>query len=602
VRISILIFLGLILSVFGKSQNIDSLERALNSANDTQTVQIYYKLLQAYEYSEPEKSLDFAKKILEHPLNQEPYYRARNYINLGKLFKNLGQFDSAVSNMLTGIQIAEKAGDFKNMAMGYNSLGLIYKTNSDFEKALKYYRLSNIECTKLNFPNGMAMTLNNIGTILDAMNKTDSALVYYNKAAKIAEDNDLTGAKAVSYNNIGEVFSKEGKDAEALPYYYKTLTCDSITNNMMGMCYTLYNISTSYKVLGDLDKAFEVLNTIEPLTKRLNSTQMFILYERHIANLHEEAGNFELAYRAHQRFKTLNDSVYNSSKSEQIAEMQTKYETEKKELEIKNLSQENEINALAIQRKNGLILVGFVVMFLILLLVYFFVKQLRTNQKHKLTEAILFERDKGIAALFKGVEEERKRIAQDLHDGVGQQLSGLKLSMSHLQSKLFKKDTPENANFEILVKKLDTTCQEVREISHQMMPKTLIENGVLSAIEDMLENTLVGTGINYNIEHYKLKDRLPETIELTLFRICQELINNTIKHAKATEIIVQLIKSKKNIVLIVEDNGQGFDQNKSSDGIGLLNLTSRLNTINGEVSYESSPNSGASATVRIPLV
>ena len=78
-----------------------------------------------------------------------------------------------------------------------------------------------------------------------------------------------------------------------------------------------------------------------------------------------------------------------------------------------------------------------------------------------------------------------------------------------------------------------------------MMPKALIENGVLSAIEDMLENTLVGTGISYNIEHYQLKERLPETIELTLFRICQELINNTIKHAKATEIIVQLIKSKK---------------------------------------------------------
>ncbi|MAZ36276.1 MAG: hypothetical protein CL842_02365 [Crocinitomicaceae bacterium] len=558
--------------------------------------------MRAYEYSEPEKSLDFAQKILRHPLNQEPYYRARNYINLGKLFKNLGQFDSAVSNMLTGIQIAEKVADFKNMAMGYNSLGLIYKTNSDFEKALKYYRLSNIECTKLNYPNGMAMTLNNIGTILDAMNNTDSALVYYNNAAKIAEANDLIGAKAVSYNNIGEIYSKAGNDAEALPYYYKTLTCDSITNNMMGMCYTLYNISTSYKSLGKLDKAFEVLKTVEPITNRLNSPQMFILYERHVSNLHEEAGNYEEALQAHKRFHTLSDSVYNSEKSAQIAEMQTKYETEKKELEIQNLSQENEIKELAIQRKNGLILGGAAAVILMLLLIYLFVKQLRAKQKQKMIEAVLLERDKGIAAMFKGIEEERKRIAQDLHDGVGQQLSGLKLSLSHLQSKLFKKDTPENENFEILVKKLDTTCTEVREISHQMMPKALIENGVLSAIEDMLENTLVGTGISYNIEHYQLKERLPETIELTLFRICQELINNTIKHAKATEIIVQLIKSKKNIVLIVEDNGQGFDQNKSSDGIGLLNLTSRLNTINGEVSYESSSNSGTSATIRIPLV
>ena len=135
-----------------------------------------------------------------------------------------------------------------------------------------------------------------------------------------------------------------------------------------------------------------------------------------------------------------------------------------------------------------------------------------------------------------------------------------------------------------------------------MLPKTLSENGLLSALEDMLENSLVGTGINYNLEHYRLKERLLENIELTLFRICQELINNTIKHAKASEISLQLIRSSKNVVLIVEDNGTDFDKVVAKDGIGLSNLSSRLSAINGEVSYESSPKSVTSATVRIPLV
>lgn len=174
--------------------------------------------------------------------------------------------------------------------------------------------------------------------------------------------------------------------------------------------------------------------------------------------------------------------------------------------------------------------------------------------------------------------------------------------MSHLQSNIVEPNSQAEQDFLVLVNKLDQTCKEVREISHQMLPKTLAENGLLSALEDMLENSLVGTGVNYNLEHYRLKERLSENVELTLFRICQELINNTIKHAQASEISVQIIRSKNNVVLIVEDNGRGFDQNTSKDGIGLLNLSNRLSTINGEVSYESSPNSGTSATVRIPLV
>ncbi len=585
------------------AQNVDSLKLALSSGvDDTVEVNIYYQLFKAYEYSNPKKAIAYSKKLLKHPMNQEPYYQARNYIDLGKVFKNVGQFDSAVAYMLQGIEIAEKHDDLKNQSMGYNSLGVIYKKNSDLEKAIRYYRASNKACTQLNFTKGMAMTLNNIGTIHDALENADSALFYYKKAMNIAEKNKLIGAQAVSYNNIGEILAKEGKESEALSYFYKTLVCDSITNNLMGMSYTLFNIVTCQKILGEIDAAFKTIERAEKNAQKINSKQIDLLYQRSLADLLESKGNYKAALKAQKKFKALSDSVYNNQKSEQIAEMEAKYESEKKELEIQNLSQENEIKELDIQRKNGIILAALALVFLGALLSYFFVSQLRAKQKQKMTEAVLLERDKGIAALFAGIEEERKRIAQGLHDGVGQQLSSLKLSMEHLKSKAINEDKDHIISFELLVKKIDDACKEVREISHQMLPKTLIEKGVLSAIEDMMEHTLNGTGINYSLEHYQLRERLPENIELTLFRICQELINNTIKHAKASEIVVQLIRSKNNVVLIVEDNGQGFDQKKSSDGIGLLNLTSRLNTIKGEVSYESSPGSGTSATIRIPLI
>ena len=299
-------------------QNVDSLEQALETVvDDTVQVDIYYDLLRANEYSNPQKALYYSKQILNHPLNQEPYYKARNYINVGKLFKNVGQFDSAVANMLTGIKIAEKENDFKNKAMGYNSLGIIYKANSDWKNALKFYRLSYIECNNNDFANGVAMTLNNLGTIHDALENRDSAIYYYEKAAGIAEENDLIGAKAVSYNNLGEILAKDGKNNEALEYFYKTLACDSITKNFMGMSYTLYNIITCQKLLGNTKEAFTTLEKAEQISKELGSKQIDLLYQRSLSDMLEVKGDYKGALKAHQRFKALNDSVYNSEKSAQ---------------------------------------------------------------------------------------------------------------------------------------------------------------------------------------------------------------------------------------------------------------------------------------------
>lgn len=414
------IFSLLLIAQLALSKNIDSLEKELSrNIPDSVEVNIYYSLLLAYEYSEPQKALFYVKKMLDHPIHQTPYYQARGKIQAGRLYKNLGQFDSAVVYMLDGITIADQENDYKNQAIGYNSLGVIYKANSDWDNALKYYKLAYAACTKYNFVNGIAMTLNNIGTIHDALENRDSAIIYYERAVNIAEENDLIGAKAVSYNNLGEILAKEGKEDEALPYFYKTLTCDSLTNNLHGMSYTLFNIVTSLKVLGRQEEAFSVLKQAEQVAKKIKSTQIDLLYQRSLSDMLEHKGDYKAALEAHKRFKALNDSVYNAQKSEQIAEMQTKYETEKKELEIRNLSQENEIKTLDLQRKNTLLLGTAAMVILIVLLAFVFVKQLRTKQKHDLTKGILAEREKGIAALFKGIEEERKRIAQDLHDGIG---------------------------------------------------------------------------------------------------------------------------------------------------------------------------------------
>ncbi len=130
--------------------------------------------------------------------------------------------------------------------------------------------------------------------------------------------------------------------------------------------------------------------------------------------------------------------------------------------------------------------------------------------------------------------------------------------------------------------------------------KQLVKSGQY-AIQDMLKKCLDPTNLKYEFEHFKVEGRFAENVEISLYRITQELVNNVIKHSGATEIAVQLIKSKSKLLLIVEDNGSGFNVKKENDGIGLMNIKSRLNTINGEVNFEPSPNSGMVATIRIPV-
>jgi signal transduction histidine kinase len=134
-----------------------------------------------------------------------------------------------------------------------------------------------------------------------------------------------------------------------------------------------------------------------------------------------------------------------------------------------------------------------------------------------------------------------------------------------------------------------------------MMPRVLSEVGLAAAIHDLLEKTLTPTGLQHHFDTVGTDRRLPETIELSLYRIAQELINNIIKHAQATEVHVQLLQQRTQALLIVEDNGLGFDLTRASSGLGLLNVQSRASTVQGEVQWEQRTGGGTSVIVRVPI-
>jgi signal transduction histidine kinase len=295
-----------------------------------------------------------------------------------------------------------------------------------------------------------------------------------------------------------------------------------------------------------------------------------------------KAERYKEAYEHYVRAFNLFQENYKAENQLQINQLETQFKT-KEIAEAKKLSDAKSL-AEKRQKENYLILLVLVVS---VVLIAFLVLYLRNTKKNAAIK-LRFQEER-LASIIEGQEQERARIAKELHDGIVQDLTVLKMEMSNLNQE------SESIN------KLDKITKEVRELSYQMMPVTLREMGLISAIEELLHRSLSKNGIAFELEHFNYEERLSDKIEVSVYRICQELLNNVLKHAGASRVSVMIRKSETQLTFIFEDNGKGFDTETSKKGIGLESLNSRIAFLNGNLEIDSSEQKGTTAFIRIPL-
>ena len=283
-----------------------------------------------------------------------------------------------------------------------------------------------------------------------------------------------------------------------------------------------------------------------------------------------------------------------------------KYEKEKDQAHILSLENENLFKDLRIRtrtnQRNVYFFTGLGIIIIALFLFIFFrykTKKEKIIASQKIRQ--LEEEKKLLAARFlvEGQEEERKRIAQELHDGLGVLLSATKMQFSTISDK-----SPENkALIEKASKFLDQASGDVRKISHNMMPGLLTKLGLYEALEDLFDNLADTRGLNAQIEISGIKERLPENQEIMLYRIIQEMVNNTLKHADAKQIELQINVRQEWLDIRYSDDGKGFDveEKQEQKTLGLQNILSRVKFLNGSVSIESSPAKGCVFIMQIPV-
>ena len=260
-----------------------------------------------------------------------------------------------------------------------------------------------------------------------------------------------------------------------------------------------------------------------------------------------------------------------------------------------------EINATQDGRKNILFISTLSLAILLLTAIFLFYRKKQIQHKAELDAELASQKELRAKSIIEAEEKERIRIATDLHDGVGQLLSAAKLNLSSLENKINLNDASQQTAFQNAISLVDDSVKEVRSVSHNMMPNTLLKLGLASAVKEFVTKIQGTPNLKVNLEIVGLNNRIEQEKETVIYRVIQEVVSNIIKHAKATELTLQIIKHEHELSILIEDNGIGFDTSKinSFEGIGVKNILSRIEFINGAVHFDSVLGRGTTVIIEL---
>lgn len=533
--------------------------------------------------------------------------------DMGDYYMSREMYREAMSCYLKSITIEEKRKDELRIADLNDKLGTVYYYMEVFDKSLDYHKKALGIYQSRNDTSGIAGVLSNIGNLHSSREfcekrTAEEKLSDYNTAIDFLERSatmysitrNSQGIAKVS-QDIAAVYNKMKKPEMALGYVQKSLDYYREINDPEGIAGTLYTIGKTYYRAKDYKRSIESFKESEKIALEGNLTGgIQYLYEA-LAMPYYDIGDYKNAYNTYIKYMTIRDSVYNAEKSRQIIELETKYQSELKQQEIMRLTAER-------KRKNSLI---YMLGALILLLgssVIYYIRLIRKNkiiadQNIRIREdrILQLEQEKlymAARSVMEGEEAERSRLASDLHNGLGGLLSGLKINLSSMKENAII--THENlSSFNHTLSLLDTSISELRRIAHNLMPETLNNYGLKTALADFCSQVSPSGLPKIVLQFFGEEIRYTKELELTVYRIIQELVNNSLKHSGADRIDIQLFSEAERVSAQVADNGKGFDSTaveEKGKGKGLQNIRDRITALNGRFDLRSRPGEGAEIT------
>jgi signal transduction histidine kinase len=524
--------------------------------------------------------------------------------SMGATLGQLGRRDEALQYYFRAEDIYELLGDKQRQAYVLNNIAIIYKFFEEYDKALELFEKCKAVSLKAG-NHGMTVTSSmNIAGIYYFTDQTKKAEEAYLDAIELNNEQPNDDILAAIYISLGAIYAELNQAELSFDYITKALQITKQTKNLRSETQAYYKLAHYYLKKGNTAEAEKYFRKTISGAKKTSDIQHLSYSYKYLSVILEENGDYKNALANYKLSKELNDSIINEKKLEIIFDMESKYEKKKDEAEILRLSNENAVKEI----QNSDLKIQLITVFSIVVLLAGIMLFIRLkNKKDKIiTEQRiqqLEEEQKLLAAqsVIVGQENERKRIAQELHDGIGVLLSTASIHFSNVEETSTDEKTTQLLNK--ANKLLKQAGGEVRKISHDMMPGVLSKFGLQEALEDIFETVEDAGSIEADYD-IKLEDeRLDENTEMILYRIVQEILNNTLKHAHATQIHFTLKKEANELIIHYNDNGKGFDQNKvqGAKSLGLSGIKSRIDFLKGNMKFTSTPGKGVHYEIRIPV-
>lgn len=606
-----------------------------------------------------QNAVEISRKI------QFPQEESMNLVNIGITTMGMGKYDQAMDALLKALSINERINDQAEIAYIQYTLAGLYNRMKNFDKALEYNQRALQIFQKLNKELTVVSIRFNMATIQIKKRDYEEAKNNLLTILPVFEKMNSQDRLRKTYVQLLNIADLTANDADAEKYLKLALKYSVLTGavgNDVGILINQARLDIANKNFTDAESK---------LQKALAMAQKATLYleilnvRRQLIVLYQQSGQSAKGIMELSEYDMAKEKVLNEENLSRLNELQTQYETEKKENQIALLDKENSIKSLqisnnrleithkqqliteqqqsltitglklknkdqllvnqqldaekkaqnikslekqsqlqnleltnrglALKQRNYAILAILIAFAAIAGLSFSYYKRQKLKQQHHLQAAIYKQQEIATKAVFDGEQQERIRIARDLHDSIGQMLSVVQMNLSTLDA-----SNPVTTHTQQLV---DKTITEVRNISHNLIPEEL-NFGLFNALEDMARkiNESGGTQIVMNIPEEISNLQLARQNELSIYRIVQEVLNNMIKHANATLITLDILRNENSLNLMIKDNGKGFDTTAihESKGIGWKNISARVHLLNGDLHVRSERLSGTTIEISIP--
>lgn len=588
---------------------------------------------------------DDATPLYQYSLQKDSTDRAKLWLydSYSKNLSRRGYLDEAIALKEQGIALAEKLEAERVYIFYHISLANSYLSKNKPDKALQLLNLVEPIAEKDVNRDLLSNIYYNKGIAYSNLNELDKAESFYLKMYEVVKNYENNPRKRFAIYVLVDFYAQIDKplqltkftellsqlyldahpdmpaghmpikqifanklDPENIPRYQKAIWVSDSLKSYNSFLHTTAALTNVYNYMGQPQKAIPYLKHAETVFKSINKPSQLLDVYTLLTTTEANAKNFEEAYNYKLLQASMQDSLTSEKMQQNIAELEIKFETEKKERELveQKIDLDNKTRE-SNQSRYALIALGI----LSLILLVFFRYRLKSQktiasqtealQLQKITDLQQKNKLLAMSSMIEGQEAERLRIAKDLHDSLGGLLSTVKAHFTTIQNEIIqleKFNLTEKTN--VLI---DEACAEVRRISHNMMPQALSISGLKGAIED-LGDQLQEQGYITTVELTNLPEKIDPTREVMIYRLLQEILSNIRKHSNAKTILLQLLGHQNEINIIVEDDGEGFDYSEEikKGGLGLKSINSRVQYLDGTINWDTKLDKGTTINITIP--